>query len=1508
MAKRHSLLRRITRGIAKATLYLFLFVLIATAALLVGLETAPGRRLAANQVNALLRPLFKGEIEIQRIGHLSIFGVAGVDARILAADGSQAVLARGVRATISPTGLLASLVGKGDLDIAVSGVRIDYADASLDSDPQSNLKIATAFEPREPSTPTNEPPGRQVNIHLAPIELTHAWVHGSIEGAPPIDVDVEDARAAVHVVAVGTTITLSQLALRTRALPSNSNLVGNVHSTIEIPSATDKPLKIAAAFEGTAHAIPLSASAALEGKKLDTSLVIPTISRDQARAAIPEFAVNGPLSLTAETHGELPTIDIAAKARVGNGEMRANASLAFGDLLSGTLSLALDQIDLHAITEEAPPSSLSMQSNASLNGTKDGALGGTFTVSLARGVIAKNDIPRVNLNGTFSQRKEDRSKAGGGIRVKANATIDEAGAPTSVHLDLHPLRDFLSIDWGVHASAPRLRDVRRLPQKAEGSAVVDVEGRLDLTSPPKITAKAAAMLEGVSYESVQLESVHIETSAEGSLGNATLPALKETRVSAVRRGATLTATVERLGFSNGIDIKGATLEGAGRFSADAHISPASVDIKADGDKIDLRSIAAFAGQSARVKAGTLSLHVDMNARRDGAEGVAQISLENGAFAEAPHASARIDIAAHERRLDGTVHIAGGDFGTLDLTNLHVHVGGEGPLAISSWKKAWGSVDMDGQVDLTKIAPLLPKEATQNLDLAGRVIVDGKFLRKRSDDFTPSIRLALRTAGLRIAAKERPPTIPQRTWGLSGVDAQLDVLLDGTTGSTEIAARAVDPRGALVAANFKSNDIPYASLINDTAHALSYLEKTPFSAAIDIPSRDLQTFPAFLQPGGVGGEVEGRIEVRGTAFHPFVDVAINGRKLRVDDLGATRLDTTIVGKYDGEIAEISIEANSPREKVADASARVSIRIDDLVKAQDEFPWEGSAKASLSRFPLGSLAPLAARQVRGRISGNVELTGLHKDAKLTANVQTENLRVGSVMFPTGTASLSIDDKQLDGALRLIQTDGQMKATAVIPVRWGAAITPGTDPAREARFSLQAKQLRAALAEPFVENTISELEGRVDADAELVLREHQKPEMHGSVTLTQGLFQAVAGGGEFHDVTGRVALATDGTLRLDGVEAKGVTGRLTVEGEAKLDGFSFRDAGVTVKIEKKEAVPMVLEGNNLGSIAGTFALKASSAEDQSTTAIQLDIPEALVELRPSFSRSIEDLDEPEATTIGVRTANRQFVSLPLGPPREEPAPPKAGEKPKELKVAVSIGKDVEVRRGNQIRLFLTGNPSIRVREKATAAGQILITSGKLDVKGKAFEIEKGTVTFAEDPSNPVVAITAKWDAPDGTHVYADVLGPAKTLSTKGIKLRSEPSRPINEILALILFGSASGSSSTPYAQKPASAGSQAGTFVGGAATEGLSQGFDDLTGIQASAKIDTSSSTNPRPEVEIQIARDISLQIAYVLGTIPPGTNFDRTYVTVAWRFVTDWSLETTIGDRGSSFADLIWEYRY
>jgi translocation and assembly module TamB len=173
----------------------------------------------------------------------------------------------------------------------------------------------------------------------------------------------------------------------------------------------------------------------------------------------------------------------------------------------------------------------------------------------------------------------------------------------------------------------------------------------------------------------------------------------------------------------------------------------------------------------------------------------------------------------------------------------------------------------------------------------------------------------------------------------------------------------------------------------------------------------------------------------------------------------------------------------------------------------------------------------------------------------------------------------------------------------------------------------------------------------------------------------------------------------------------------------------------------------------------------------------------------------------------------------------------------------------------------------------------------------------------------VTASWSAPDGTVIYADYIGPLKSGK---VTLRSNPPLPHSDIASLLLYGSAEGQSGASASGGGTDTSSQAGYqavgVAGGAAAQPINHALDQLGLHAVSAKVDTSQAANPKPEVEVQIAKDISVQLAVVVGTPPPGSNPDTTLLTLNWRFLKMWSLATTVGDKGSSILDVIWQRRY
>jgi translocation and assembly module TamB len=315
-----------------------------------------------------------------------------------------------------------------------------------------------------------------------------------------------------------------------------------------------------------------------------------------------------------------------------------------------------------------------------------------------------------------------------------------------------------------------------------------------------------------------------------------------------------------------------------------------------------------------------------------------------------------------------------------------------------------------------------------------------------------------------------------------------------------------------------------------------------------------------------------------------------------------------------------------------------------------------------------------------------------------------------------------------------------------------------------------------------------------------------------------------------------------------------------------------------------------------------------------VKVDVPTMRVQLPLASSHSVQALGSLTDVRVGIARGGGSFAPVVLDAGDAEVVTSSGPHST--TRVALHLGSNVEVRRGSDLDVRMDGNMALTLAEDVTAKGQIRLTRGTLNVQGKTFTIDQNsTVTFVGDPTNPQVKLTASWLAPadapgaSGTTVLADFIGP---LRTGKVTLRSEPpGLPQSEILSLLLYG-------TTDQQQGGAGSAQVGAasgVAGGAASAnvnralgGVNQTLDSLgLATEVSTKLDTSQPT-PRPEVEVQIARDLSLQLAWVLGVPPPGTNPDTTLLTVAYSFMKNWRAETTFGNAGTTILDLVWQRRY
>jgi translocation and assembly module TamB len=870
----------------------------------------------------------------------------------------------------------------------------------------------------------------------------------------------------------------------------------------------------------------------------------------------------------------------------------------------------------------------------------------------------------------------------------------------------------------------------------------------------------------------------------------------------------------------------------------------------------------------------------------------------------------------ERRADAEITADLGGIAKLTMTDTHIELDAKKPVTLAAWSGARGRANLDADVDLGRLRALLPHGSLPFTDMQGRVRIKGDAKRESSAD-GPELHISLATRGLALSGRgeqdsvdgirvaETPP------WSFEGVDVELATTVAKETGATAVKGRVFDRKGTIVAVEANSPALPYRHWLNAKTTPPKALGGLPFTAELSLPRRELKQFPAILKTQQMGGAIGGKMSFSGSLLEPDVQV-----ELAVEDWvppvsrGMQPISTTIDARYRDARGKADIAISSSNKELFTGVVELEGRPPGLPGKENEpsAPWRASSRIHIADFPLESLSYFSDVQLAGRVNGDVTVDGLHENARAKVALALRDLKLGKVRYPKGQANVDFDGKSLRSTLRLDQTEGFLQAEGAVGVQWGSEIVPSLAPNDPGYATLKASKLRAAAALPFVRSVFSSLDGFIDADARIDLTPGGGvPKMRGNIVLERGSAQLTRLGEPLHAIRLQVALSPDGSIRLQELAGEGSRGRFRVQGAAKLNGLQLANAQLNISIPKNDPFPVDVDGQAIGDIDTEVKVTAESTADQRALHVNVDIPRLHAQLPTEPKNKPQELGEAAKIRVGYFRRPHQFVILPKDAEDLETKDDDPAEKPSTTTtIAVHLGDDVEVRRGTELRAALTGDPKVVLTDKVRMSGQIRLTRGMLEVQGRRFEIEKGTATFVgDDPGNPQIMLSAGWNAPDGTRVYADFKGPLKTGQ---VRLRSEPSRPQNEILALIMFGTAEGSSATPYPTQQPDGATRAGAMAGGLATEGLSKGLDQLTGLDVSTKIDTSNSASPRPEIEVQIARDIAIQVAYVLGTPPPGTNPDRTYVTFDWRFRRNWSMETTFGDQGTSIVDFLWQYRY
>ncbi|HEY8947232.1 MAG TPA: translocation/assembly module TamB domain-containing protein, partial [Polyangiaceae bacterium] len=907
------------------------------------------------------------------------------------------------------------------------------------------------------------------------------------------------------------------------------------------------------------------------------------------------------------------------------------------------------------------------------------------------------------------------------------------------------------------------------------------------------------------------------------------------------------------------------------------------------------------GVDAPIEAASLTMTAHYAEREAGPMGSISGNADEIRADKLSNGAVRFDLALANRTLSGSLDAsAQGAKIRIDADEIRIP---NPPYDAGALERMDGALTASGQIDLTQMESLL----TQLLPIAssaGKITFGLQASRPRGGNEGPRIQASIDTVNLRITGQrqtEHQPGSAQvaratKPWSIERIDLSADAEVDAGAGVARLEATLKDKAGELFTLRAGATPEPTRSL--RTLLDRDYT-RVPLRVRLTMPPRALEKLPEIAQTQGLRGVASLDAALEGTLREPRLLADADVTCLATEEM-KQMVDLSLSAEYEPGRGRLALDAASEGSSIGELRAKWEgdpARLTEAPLESRQSPVQGELALRLTRFPLELIPPLSDQQIRGPMSGNVEVKGFGKDARMTAKFHTDRVLVGTVGVQKFELSVDTEKDHLVGKLQIGGNNGLASAEVRAPFQWGSRVVPVVEERLEAR--LNAKNFRLETLAPLVAAQLSELEGRLDAAVEARLAGGQKPEVAGWAVVRRGVVHVPALGQRFRSIESRVSI-DKGNVKLERLTARGVTGKLSVVGGAKLDGLSLRTAEAHVRIPRGDRIPVTIEGSAIGDAWGKIDVGVKVSERDRTTRIDVDVPEFTLEMPESNPAALQDLALPQDVRLGTRLAGGDFVTMPIQPLEGEKSGTSAA--PSLTLVEVSLGRDVWLRKGQQVEVQVGGRILVRQKEQARISGKIELVGGTLDVQGKRFDIERGVVTFVgPDPANPTISAVARWDSPEGYTVYAEYTG---TAQEGKLTLRSEPALTDNEILSLLMFGTPDGSFGS------GEGGGTAETAIGlagGTAAQGLNRALSSITDLDVSARIDTSTGT-ARPELVVQLTPRVTARVTRAVGDPPTGQSPDRTFLTLDFRIQRAWSLSAMIGDRGASALDLIWRKRY
>lgn len=1547
--KRRRALRALLHVAAGAVL-LVVFVGGTLGALVLYANLPAGRRLAARGLQRTLTKTFEGGFEIEAVERLSLYELRATGVTIRDPDGHVVLTASEVSVQADLPALARKLLtGEGELTLRFDHARIERAEVYLLPGKGNVPTIADAFTltPTLPGTSTaSDMSSTPLKIWFPEIEVGHLYGRMALDGVPTLETEISTVRGSLVGTSELVSVDVERFSAQVRGLGgADARGVGSVH--VRAPGA------VWTSFDGYFGDVQLGTVVRIDSPKLDVSVDVPRAEPAAVRALWAQYPLLKNVGAHVEGSGTLQAMHTQAKLSIERATVTSSGQLRLSGHPGADLDISGRALDLRALWPNLPPTEIDADTTLSVfQSGRDYAanISGSTRATRVRNV----DVPAIDFTSSYNAAglsgeatlHEPGAPVQATFTLHPDGSVDATAQAKRVDLRRAPrLAGYFDGNGLLDLQLKARIEQNRLVLTGNGSLNQLRYGQLSVES-NRFSGRASGPLDAPNRLSldVTVASKRLRAGAFGFdelstklRGPVTRPTVSTTLTNAngpvitAQAAVTPTATprIDQLSIEvrrdqaallahiaqvdvNGelVRVRGLTLEGAGgKLEGSGQIGPERVEVNAHGSDLDLGVIANTLGLPRGVLGGKVGMDAALASNGKVHQGSFDVRLADGQVE-----GIAVDAGTLHGELNGpSVNLLGTaklhDFGTFTGEARTVVPGNLTDRR--SYERATGSVTVKAEhVPFTLLGYVLPKSwGVSDVRGEGSALL---VLDRSDPSAIPNLSLIANTSDLFVGLE---PSAGQRTGkSFDGVDAHAGLNVNGRSGDTDFTLKLEDRTGALASATLHSVvDLEQARKAPE--RVLTQLRDTPLVAKVVVEDRPLEQLPEPLRPEGVLGRLRNELSLRGTVNQPVLSDKFELKDVR---LGETRQDRPldVCGQLDydkpsgrfGARGELFLPTETARactgSRVAQFSAGGRAEWQKLISPPpgSEPAWTGTAGLSLEGVPIDVVPALSEAGFTGRGFGALMFDRKSALPEIRAQLEVRDAVVQRTRLGTARLGAHTDGRALKATLDMEQPaagpgadsagGGTLGASLQSSVDWDGVI-PSIDDTRPISASVKADHVGAAILAPFLEDVLSEVSGKLDADLEATLvpvldknaEEHWTGAAHGTLSLQDGTLQLARLGLRMRSVqiNARAEARDNATLiTIDKLSAAAEADRPNVAARGNLWLSGLRVARGNARVTMED-VPFLVEGVTLATLDARdvdIELERKPTE----MFVGLTIPNLDAQLPQDVSRSLIDLGSNDSV----------LIAQPIAEPR-------LGADGSSLpwRMKFELGNDVKVTRSD-VLLQLSGSPEITLGEALGINGSVdLRPGGRVIIPGvsRPFVIESGTVYFDDDgdPSDPRLRITAVCALPQ-LRVTAKLSGTFKHLTLRWES--DDPTLKEAQIVAALLSGD--GDANT-------NAGLGALGFVSNRLLKNTALASLELKAGNETTVDQRSYSTY---SASYPLADNLWFEGSY--KTLQQAQNLSGGNTTAFsgtfdWRFRRNWSLRTEVGNIGAGL-DLLWQYKY